>query len=240
MPNSQAAFFDLYDTLVFVDRGKYEQKISECAKTAGVGETTFASAWRDLYIASTTGELRATEDRAKAVLSRLGVRTSDDRIFRITEIEYNFLRTGMNIYPDAGATLAQLRSIGIALGLITNASQSAHILIEHLGLNTYFDAIVISSDIGIRKPAPQIYEHAMAELKVKPPNCFFVGDGTDDELGGAARLGISTIWVRRNERKYNQPESDEELPADFVVGSLEEASNVIIQRLNSPQISASN
>lgn len=60
----------------------------------------------------------------------------------------------------------------------------------------YIDVPVFSCDERIKKPSPRIYEIACDRLNVKPQECIYVGDGSSEELTGAAAIGMCTILNR--------------------------------------------
>jgi len=62
-------------------------------------------------------------------------------------------------------------------------------------LALYFDDVVLSCAVGLRKPDPRIYELACERLAVAPDECVFVGDGANDELAGAARVGMRAVCI---------------------------------------------
>jgi putative hydrolase of the HAD superfamily len=59
--------------------------------------------------------------------------------------------------------------------------------IDHL-----FDAVVISCEVGLSKPDPQIYRHCLDRLGLEPPQVLFVDDRADN-IEGAARIGLRTL-----------------------------------------------
>lgn len=72
---------------------------------------------------------------------------------------------------------------------------------EH-GLATFFDDIVFSCEVGIAKPAPEIYQIACDRLGARAKDCVFLGDGGSDELSGALQVEMEPIllWVDREIR----------------------------------------
>jgi putative hydrolase of the HAD superfamily len=60
-----------------------------------------------------------------------------------------------------------------------------------------FDATVFSCSVGLRKPDPRIYRIACEELDVEPEDAVFVGDGANDELAGAERVGMRAVLIHR-------------------------------------------
>jgi putative hydrolase of the HAD superfamily len=82
------------------------------------------------------------------------------------------------------------------LGLISNgtaATQRAKL--EALAVNALFDPIVISEEVGLRKPDVRIFELAMANWHVAPDSVLFVGDDPVSDIGGATAAGMRVLRV---------------------------------------------
>ena len=98
--------------------------------------------------------------------------------------------------PDAVPTLEELRRRGHRLGMISACSQEVPDIWERTPFGPLFDSTVFSCSIGVSKPDPRIYEHCCEELGVEPGECLFVGDGANDELPGAERVGMTALQLR--------------------------------------------
>jgi putative hydrolase of the HAD superfamily len=61
------------------------------------------------------------------------------------------------------------------------------------GLADRLDTIVLSEEVGARKPAPEIFLRACAELGVEPTDTMFVGDSVESDVQGAANVGMTTV-----------------------------------------------
>lgn len=86
-------------------------------------------------------------------------------------------------------------------GLITNGrTMIQYGKIDRLGLRNDFDVIVVSEEIGIKKPDPRIFEAALKKLEVRPDECIYIGDHPKNDIEGAGKVGMRTIWI-----KVNQP-----------------------------------
>ena len=80
---------------------------------------------------------------------------------------------------------------------------------KNYGLEDLFDALIVSSKVGTRKPEAEIYYFALKALSVNPEETVFVSDELSEDLIGAKGCGIRTIWLdteienewRRKERK---------------------------------------
>lgn len=83
----------------------------------------------------------------------------------------------------------------VKVGIITNGTvhrQKAKIM--HTQLNSYFDDIIISEEVGYSKPDKRIFELALNQLHVQPEAALFVGDDIKKDIGGCQRAKIKGIW----------------------------------------------
>lgn len=100
------------------------------------------------------------------------------------------LLRGARPEPDMIAAVRALRRAGVRTALVSN-SWGAASYPEEL-LSDLFDAVVISGQVGLRKPNPAIYRMAAEKLGLDPAQCVFVDD-LPNNLGPAARLGMGVI-----------------------------------------------
>jgi len=103
------------------------------------------------------------------------------------------------LVPRAGSveTLRRLREDGHLVGLVTVCSEDIEVLWPESEFAGLFDAEVFSSRVGLAKPDPRIYLHCCELLGVEPREAVFVGDGANDELDGARRVGMDAILIHR-------------------------------------------
>jgi putative hydrolase of the HAD superfamily len=98
---------------------------------------------------------------------------------------------------DAADTLRQLRASGRKLALVTNgpvAWQSRKL--RTLGLDGYFDEVLISEAEGVAKPDPRIFARALERLGVVAGDAVFIGDHPDIDVAGAQDAGLAAVWKR--------------------------------------------
>ena len=108
---------------------------------------------------------------------------------------------GVHPVPDAIQTLVALREDGRRVGLCSNAPYHGATLreqIEHVGLAPLLDAITLSSDVGWRKPAPEIFRRAAADLGTPIDETIHVGDRLREDIEGARAAGLRAIWLARD------------------------------------------
>jgi putative hydrolase of the HAD superfamily len=100
--------------------------------------------------------------------------------------------------PGALETISELRARGLLIGLITVCTDDVPALWPETEFHGLFDAEVFSSSVGLRKPDPRIYVLACEQLGVEPQEAMFVGDGANDELAGAERVGMTAVLLERD------------------------------------------
>ena len=102
-------------------------------------------------------------------------------------------------YPDATPALEAARRRDFKLGLISNATELARRVLKNLDMERYFDFIVISEEVGVRKPDPRIFEIALEMANTRPERSLFLGDKPATDAMGATRAGMMAVLVDRND-----------------------------------------
>lgn len=102
-----------------------------------------------------------------------------------------------SLVPAAGvlSTLGELRRRGLATGLVSNCTEEVALVWDETPFARAIDTAVFSATAGCMKPDREIYELVCASLDVQPSDCLFVGDGANDELGGAERAGMTPVLL---------------------------------------------
>ncbi|HKW91899.1 MAG TPA: HAD family hydrolase [Methylomirabilota bacterium] len=70
-------------------------------------------------------------------------------------------------------------------------------VLEREGIAHFFEAVVISDEVGWRKPKPVIFETALRQMALHPADALFVGDRADIDVLGARAVGMSSAWINR-------------------------------------------
>jgi putative hydrolase of the HAD superfamily len=189
----RAVVFDLWETLVDWDREQSQAFRERVASRIDVSLERFDELWydADAYLARESGPLAAG---IEAVCLAAGCEAAVDEV-----LAWRLDLTRRTLVPRDGvcATLATLRDRGLKVGLISNCSEDVALVWAESELAPHVDAAVFSATAGCVKPDARIYELACAELGVAPTACLFVGDGANDELDGARRVGMTPVLVHR-------------------------------------------
>jgi len=101
-------------------------------------------------------------------------------------------------YPDARPALVAARARGQRLVVVSNWDVSLHDVLRALGLASLLDGILTSAEIGARKPAPAMFERALALAGASPAQAIHVGDSLEEDVAGARAAGIEPVLVRRD------------------------------------------
>jgi len=140
----------------------------------------------------------------RTVLAAVGVESEamDD----VCAARLDFVRHCLVPREGAVETLERLRATGYLTGLITVCSEDVETLWPESAFAGLFDAEIFSSRAGLSKPDPRIYLACCDELGVEPREAVFVGDGANDELEGARRVGMEAILIHKRGQDPMWPE----------------------------------
>ncbi len=180
----RAVIFDLWETLIDWDSSAARRMNERIDELVGAG-----FGFRDRWYAAPN---RYTAP-VRTVLHEVGVpaETMDD----VCTARLEFVRQCLVPRDD-----------GYRLGLITVCSEDVEALWPGSAFDGLFDAEIFSSRIGISKPDPRIYLACCEELGVEPREAVFVGDGANDELEGARRVGMRAILIHKRGQDPMWPE----------------------------------
>jgi putative hydrolase of the HAD superfamily len=106
-------------------------------------------------------------------------------------------RARHELFEDAAETLASLRR-GHSMALVTNGA--ACLQREKLaasGLGDYFDAVVVSEDLGVAKPEAAVFERALSMIGADRDRAVMIGDSLSKDVDGALAAGLQAIWLNR-------------------------------------------
>ena len=119
------------------------------------------------------------------------------------------------VYSDVEGVLKQLQQ-SYKLALVTNGSSDLQReKLEGSRLGRYFDIVIISGDLGIRKPDPRIFSTVIDRLGVSVEMAVMVGNSLESDIAGAQQVGIKSVWLNRDGKK-----DDDSVQADHEIANL--------------------
>ena len=105
-------------------------------------------------------------------------------------------QTRTRAFDDAAPCLESLK--GERLGIISNGAREQQIgKLERAGLLSYFSVMVFSEDVGLGKPAAEIFLEACKRAGTEPSECIHIGDDLFADVAGSHKFGIQPIWLDR-------------------------------------------
>jgi putative hydrolase of the HAD superfamily len=148
----------------------------------------------------------------------------DFKILAAGIIGYRRAKSGtFALYPHVSRTLTQLLRMGVKTAVLSDAPKlEAWLRLVGLGLHHFFDAVVTSEDMGVKKPAPEPFHRALQLLGTKAAETIMVGDWADRDIAGAKKVGIQTAWA-----KYGNTFDTKESGADYELDDISQLVEIV-------------
>ena len=208
MKQIKAIGFDLFDTLIMPDYSIIQDAMAVLLRSLEESGFTF----EDLSFSKAYWEA-ALEHMEKArvdgrethnrlwisdALNKLGceVTPEDARISRAVDSYFSLFYPTSRLIPGTVELLARLKD-RYRLGLLSNFTHApaARELVTRAGLTRFFDVILISDELGLRKPRMEVFETLVDSLGVKKGQTLYVGDDPVADIGGAQKAGLCPVWT---------------------------------------------
>lgn len=243
----RAVLFDLFDTLVWFDRNRLPEvrvdgkvirstagQLHEAFRpyAPGVELAEFIDAlmwsWQEAERArrDTHREVAAAE-RLRMLIGRLGLeerRLAPEAVSVLLATHMRELSKAVVFPPHHGPLLDELRKRH-RLAIVSNFdyTPTARGILEREGIAHLFETLVVSDEVGWRKPEPVIFETALGQLGVSASEALYVGDRADIDVAGAQGVGMSAVWINRDASAL--PPGIE--PPEFEIRDLEELTQIL-------------
>jgi len=138
-----------------------------------------------------------TRERFRRLVERLGLELPE-LPDALTATHMDAIEANVDAPAHHAAVLRELaRTHRLAVCSNFTHTPTAHRVLEAAGLREPFDVIVVSEEVGIRKPRREIFEATLERLGVAPAEALHVGDNLDADVAGAAAVGLATGWITR-------------------------------------------
>ncbi len=141
------------------------------------------------------------------------------------------IKTGLNVFFQDYVDSLELRPYtkklikrikeNYRLGLVSNFTYApvVYASLRKLGINQFFDAVLVSDENGWRKPHKRIFLEALRKLQVTAEKAVFIGDSPLEDIKGAKEIGMKTVFVQSQFYSLKDLQDSREKP-DFVAGDL--------------------
>ena len=171
-----------------------------------------------------TGEIRKKKseenieiscvERFKTILLQLNVSEPDTLSRLATKLAFCHMKLLANATTSSQTHIQEIKKLKneYKLGLLSNFddAQTARRVLKEKKLGLFFSTIIISDEVGIRKPAPDIFSIALNSLEIEARETLFVGDSWEEDIVGAAKFGMDSVWINPHrtspeERRIKHP-----------------------------------
>lgn len=190
----KACLVDVWQTIL---SGDFEARIASLTAYAGVDTEVWLAEWLSTAVERDRGDVSVADSVAQALLV-CGVEPRPELIDELMRQDAEALRDTVRLYDDSVPFLADLRSRGILIALVSNCGDTTRPVLDHLGVFPLVDVTILSCEVRSAKPSPEIYLAALEALGVAAADAVFI----DDQHGycaGAEAVGVRAIQITRHE-----------------------------------------
>lgn len=218
----KAVIFDLGSTLYpETSKTSRTKTVSGIAEALSVSPVTFAPLWNRYFEKQMHGGLMTCPEYIEYICRLIGVSVSSTQITNGAQVFFDSIEMLLDgPRPETREVLASIITSGLKNGLVSNAASYIADVWETSPLARFFDSVVFSCSVGLRKPDPRIYLLATDKMSVLPQECLYVADGKYDELSGASKVGMSAIQLRAPGENDN--DADRQRWDGSIISSLKE------------------
>jgi putative hydrolase of the HAD superfamily len=187
----KAVVFDMFETLVSLFEGRtyFSENIAE---DLGVDILQFQKEWHAIEVDRSRGKYTIKEG-LEIALKKIDA-YSEEKVNLAANKRLESLEDTFNAIPEESLQLLKdLKTQGIKIGLMTNTFSDERDKIVESSLYPYFDVALISYEVGMCKPEPEMYQKMIDLLGVESDEILYVGDGGSHELYEAREMGMHPV-----------------------------------------------
>ena len=199
----KAVIFDLFETLI-TEWGHKKYTKNEMCADLGVERAEFDIFWDEKALDQYEGKI-TYEDSIAYVCEKCGKSVDERTISKILDKRIKTKSVCFEyVQPEVYQLLKTLRDIGMKTAIVSNCSSEEVQVLKDSEIYKYFDEVILSYEVHMKKPDSCISEEAAKRLGVDLQECLFVGDGGSNELVGARNVGMKAIQAKWYTNKHPQ------------------------------------
>ena len=141
--------------------------------------------------------------RLKDTFEAINLNVTDDKIYAIADYFIDNLSNHNHVFDGAHEALDYLKT-KYRLHIITNGPDVVQYRkLQNAQLAHYFESVTNSEIAGVKKPHPQIFNHALNKVNVTAQQSIMIGDNYQADIMGALNVGMHVIWFNCNQEQQN-------------------------------------
>ena len=229
MPKIRAIIFDCYSTLIDIKTNEEKEEVYNYLSLylQYYGVRMDAERLKSALYAEKEQYLQSQKERypevdLETVFSNILKKEDRDNPF-LAESCCKLLRVlsreRFQLFPDSLPVLEEMKKGGYPTAVVSDAQKVFYREEgEILGINRFFDFIVVSTQFGFKKPDPRLFNLACTLLDVPPVEAVYIGNDPEVDVNGAKQINMQAILLDREAKNKNQ-----EPKPDFYATNLWEA-----------------
>jgi len=208
LPLTRGVIFDFIGTLANVkdyDMEGSKRKLHKAIQQSGfnVGLNDFLEAYSDAHEKYRLVRYEELVEVTNAIwiseaLNKLGFKTTpeDECVKMAVNVFFEDYVNSLELRPCAKQVLEEV-SANYVMGLISNFTYAPVIYhgLRKLNIARFFNAVLVSEEVGWRKPNRKIFEEALKRLRLSASETVYVGDSPLEDIAGAKSVGMKTIFI---------------------------------------------
>jgi putative hydrolase of the HAD superfamily len=149
---------------------------------------------------------------------------------------YEVFEAHWKLFPESIPALEKIRAAGLRTALLSNASDEENVrqMLKNHKLESYFDPVIISAAIGIRKPDRGAFQPILDAWSLPAAEIVMVGDQLGADILGGEQAGMRTIWLTTEENAPANRKLRGKLSADAQVKTISEAAALLVHWKDQP------
>ena len=193
LDNYDGVVFDLFHTLINLDGAAAPEQTA--GEYLGIPRVQWTQALFSEAEDRLRGNISQPDEIIRDIACKIDPTLDTERTRHAAQLRIRqFKRALTNVHPHILETVKRLKQRGKVLGLISNADKIEASAWQGSEMSSYFDSAIFSCHVGYIKPEKAIYLSSLRQLQISSNRCLFIGDGGNDELAGAKRAGLDTVF----------------------------------------------
>jgi putative hydrolase of the HAD superfamily len=143
---------------------------------------------------------------------------------------YEVYEAHWKLFPDSIPAIEKIRTAGLRTAMLSNASDEENVrrMLDNHKLGFYFDPVVISAAIGIRKPDRRAFQPVLDAWGIPAAEIVMIGDQLGTDILGGKQAGMRTNWLTTEENAPANQKLRRKLSADAQVKTIGEAAALVV------------